>query len=785
MFKVNPSKKEFKTLQEFIKKWSSLTLPSKELLYDYKKFCKNLLYYDQELVVQTIDLLKKNITLWAEKNSIIYKNKVDYISKEVLVNKKFWYVDSIEKEFRNMSTSGSTSGKPFTYLAWKPFFEFIESNNHYDMILDEFGIRKNADVLFFFPSSYTKNKFITVTKDDVNFVQHHGLARKTQVHYVNNETYNKNPEELFDFLFGYLQRNKIDVFFAPGPNINSLCHFMRKLKFKGKIASLLSNSNEMLLQADVDFLLNGKYVDNICDHMRCWDGGATFFTCKESTYHLCDNLSWSEEIDGKLITTDYFSLPSPFIKYWNGDLCKIFDKYRRCECGRLFRNFEFVESRPFSLKGLSIEKYKKEIIESGISSLKQVKCSVAQIEVVTDDDLTLDEKEKIKKILDKFNVKFTVEKEVRSIEYALSDKEICGSSVAECVVDASDVTGETYSWKMISGCDKESNDNNFSCEPNKLVDGSPCVFFGSKTNVPCDHLPLTNTDNKIIFSVFNQEELQSKPVPKPKIRKLPQINKLKKIKTKNKIVFSFLKTGCCFFKHCVFDSAGPEGNQWHEEVISSQPSEENSCDTSVLPPNCNGGPTESGIVWNTWSPDPCPEECTGNCDYFCFEFNTPTLQGNTCSNSNGCGCPTLSPIESQCAPGTAFQVSCVVPQANGLNFVTASNYGFYQGSGTPNDPLVVNLGMGMNGPPDSPFTTSTMTFVNNGSGTLNFNYFDNIDPPDISSGYVSVDGINLGVVQNSFNSGTFPVTAGQEIFISFSGGGFSSLDVSMYVAPIT
>jgi hypothetical protein len=82
----------------------------------------------------------------------------------------------------------------------------------------------------------------------------------------------------------------------------------------------------------------------------------------------------------------------------------------------------------------------------------------------------------------------------------------------------------------------------------------------------------------------------------------------------------------------------------------------------VLPPNCNGGPTESGIVWNTWSPDPCPSQCTGNCAYFCFESNTPVLQSNTCSA--GCGCPTLSPIESQCAPGTAFQVSCVesVPQ---------------------------------------------------------------------------------------------------------------------------
>jgi hypothetical protein len=643
MFKVNPIKKELKTLKEFITKWSSSPLPSKELLYDYKKFCKNLLYYDQKIVIQVIDLLKKNITLWAEDNSIIYKNKVDYISKEALVNKKFWYVNSIEKEFRNMSTSGSTSGKPFLYLAWKPFFEFIESNNHYDMILDEFGTRKNADVLFFFPSSYTKNKFITVTKDDVNFVQHHGLARKTRVHYVNNETYNRNPEEFFDFLFGYLQRNKIDVFFAPGPNINSLCYFMRKLKFKGKIASLLSNSNEMLLQTDVDFLLNGKYINNICDHMRCWDGGATFFTCKEKTYHLCDNLSWSEEIDGKLITTDYFSLPSPFIKYWNGDLCKIFDKYQRCACGRLFRNFEFVESRPFSLKGLSIEKYKKEIIESGISSLKQVKCSVAQIEVVTDDDLTLNEKEKIKKILDKFNVKFTVEKEVRSIEYALSDKEICGSSVAECVVDLSDQTGKTYSWKMISGCDKESNDNDFSCEPNKLVDGSPCVFFGSKTNVPCDHLPLTNADNKIIFSVFNQEELQSKPVPK--------IRKLKK--TKNKIVFSLDKTmGCCKTYTC-FDHDPVTGDPQVGYVLTRLSKTNEDCSTGdstcCQPEEQNFGiPTCLGAEYKIWYPpealEPCeclpetcraiyeavvwdPRRCGGQFDNVQWVLQTPCPQG--------------------------------------------------------------------------------------------------------------------------------------------------------------
>jgi len=101
---------------------------------------------------------------------------------------------------------------------------------------------------------------------------------------------------------------------------------------------------------------------------------------------------------------------------------------------------------------------------------------------------------------------------------------------------------------------------------------------------------------------------------------------------------------------------------------------------------------------------------------------------------------------------------------------------------------MVTLGVGMSGPDDTPFTTSTVTFLPNASGTLHFSYSDNPYPPDISSGYMSVDGINLGYVGVPFsnNSGTWAVTGySGEIFLSFSGGGRSSLSASMYLVPIT
>jgi hypothetical protein len=188
-----------------------------------------------------------------------------------------------------------------------------------------------------------------------------------------------------------------------------LCNYIKKYKVKHKIANLLSNTNERFLPNDAYFLINNNYFDHVCDHMRCWDGGASFFTCKEKNYHLMDNLSWCEEVDTKLVSTDYFALSSPFIRYWNGDYCKIDNVYQRCDCGRLYRDFEFLENRPFSLKGMCLKDIKDSIKEMNIQGITQARCSVNSIDIISNKELLEEEKSMIRNITDRFTFNFLVE----------------------------------------------------------------------------------------------------------------------------------------------------------------------------------------------------------------------------------------------------------------------------------------------------------------------------------------------------------------------------------------
>lgn len=397
-------------VKDFILKWSKHKDPNKAILYDYKNICKNILYEDEELLIETTRLLKKNIEDWAVAFSESYKNKKDIVSKEDLLDQHKWHVHFIKAESQPMATNGSTTGFSFPYLRWEPFLYFIEADNHYDLILEEFKVCENPNILYFFNNNqYDSSKYITVKNDSKNFMEHHGRSRVANVHYVNFERYKNNQQSFFEYLLFYVLENKIDLIFAPGPSVNSMCYFMRKIyKKPQKICKLLSNSNEKILAKDINFLLDG-YLDHICDHMRCWDGGATFFTCVHKNYHLLDNLSWCESIDGKLISTDYFSLPSPFVRYWNGDFCRIDNKYQRCECGRLFRDFEFLENRPFSLKGKCILEIKKTLDNLNIKGIKQVRCSVDSIDIISTNPLKDTQKEILQgKYGFKFN--FIVEK---------------------------------------------------------------------------------------------------------------------------------------------------------------------------------------------------------------------------------------------------------------------------------------------------------------------------------------------------------------------------------------
>ena len=87
-------------IKQFIQKWKNFTDPSTQIPYDYKPICKDLLLHDEELVVETIDILKRNISSWAENYSEAYKNKKDlpFLGKNDLIDKNKWYVKSLENE---------------------------------------------------------------------------------------------------------------------------------------------------------------------------------------------------------------------------------------------------------------------------------------------------------------------------------------------------------------------------------------------------------------------------------------------------------------------------------------------------------------------------------------------------------------------------------------------------------------------------------------------------------------------------------------------------------------
>lgn len=395
----------------FVVKWRSFGAPSLEMVDDYLVFCRELLFLDEWAVCAVTSILRRNMEMWALEMSPVYMRSKLFYTKDDFDDRLRWYVGEVGDMSIDTQTSGSTTGYQFMYRRMRDSFERIEWDNHYDMILDEFGIGSDPNVLYFFSHHYKKSEGGVVFSDPAPqpYLNSHGRSRASIVHYANFDMYKSEPSSFFRNLFNYVSEHPIDVLFSAGPQTSSMCHHARKMGFSGLVASLLSQTNEKLLREDAEFMLGNGHCLNICDHMRCWDGGASFFTCREGRCHLMDNLSWCEDVDGRLVSTDFFNFASPFVRYWNGDVCQIGDKYSRCGCGRLYREFEFLENRPFSVGGVNLFELKSKMMDLGIQGVKQARCHSDSINVVSRRPLSEGEKIKIQSLEPKLKFVFSVE----------------------------------------------------------------------------------------------------------------------------------------------------------------------------------------------------------------------------------------------------------------------------------------------------------------------------------------------------------------------------------------
>lgn len=194
---------------------------------------------------------------------------------------------------------------------------------------------------------------------------------------------------------------------SSGPVINRIAEYIKKHDFKKHFCYLLSHTSEFPILRDFEFLKSNGNISYNCDHMRCWDGGASFFTCKNGTYHLNDNFAWViEGPDNKMISTDYFNLASPFINYWNGDLCEIDSEYRKCSCGRYYRPFKMLQNRPFALKGTTkLTAIKEQISQLSFKrDLIQVQFENLRVSIVSSRKLEDNEKDKLQNILKEYEI---------------------------------------------------------------------------------------------------------------------------------------------------------------------------------------------------------------------------------------------------------------------------------------------------------------------------------------------------------------------------------------------
>lgn len=318
--------------------------------------CDNLLRTNPEAITDVKNKLYDGISEYAKNYSAIYAKQYQFYTRNELNNKDLWISTYIPKDrVTTQNTSGSTTGEPFSYYNDRKNFVNVQRNAEFDLILKEYDLfEKPLKILNLFKHPYNPKPtdFFLETHNHSNHPFHCYMGKETNTFFVNWDEYIENSEKWHNQFLEFLSHHYFDIVLCSGPVINILTRHIKKNNFVHKFAYLLSHTTEFPRIGDFEYLKNNGNTDYYCDHMRCWDGGASFFTCKFGTYHLNDNLSWVHQgPDKKMISTDYFNIVAPFVNYWNGDLCEIKDEYQLCACGRWYRPFKMLQNRPFALKG--------------------------------------------------------------------------------------------------------------------------------------------------------------------------------------------------------------------------------------------------------------------------------------------------------------------------------------------------------------------------------------------------------------------------------------------------
>jgi len=324
---------------------------SARYLLDYLRYADDLQYGSEADLRTAVAVLRDHMEAYASLCSPVYGKGYGILDKGHLRDKSSWYVPY--QQGQQNRTSGTTSD-PFEYLIWGPALLPLEQEHHYRAVLREHRIPDcGTRVLHVLPGhmgrDYRREGILRLSTNGTGPMWGHGAYDPRVVHVLYPGDCYQDPDAYIDAVLEYALGQ--DVLCAGGEFLHMLAAAVRRRGITERYVGLVSNTTGMALTEDLRSLVSSGFAGAWCDHMRCWDGGATFLTCGSGRYHVLDHLCWVESDDGRLISTDFFNLASPFVRYWNGDHALVGSEYSRCDCGRLYRDFQFQHTRAFVAKG--------------------------------------------------------------------------------------------------------------------------------------------------------------------------------------------------------------------------------------------------------------------------------------------------------------------------------------------------------------------------------------------------------------------------------------------------
>ncbi len=314
------------------------TLPTPLRLLEYLDWA-DMVPYDLSLLIETRETFTPLIVEHARANGMTVPT---LMSRDNLPSG--WETVCSEPSFGN-TTSGTTDGQPFTYRIWTAAWRKIENHHHYQAINAEFGLDEVRHVAHLRTGAALGDDRLFRQFRTKNAVLNHGCPDAIVHLRVTGSDFVSDHTGYVDRTIDYLESRPMDVIVVQGSFLASLVGRLQVTGRRPRLGRLLSSTFDAVSRRDLDWLQANGCVDVWCDHMRCWDGGAGFMTCRYGLTHLTDHLADIRSMDGKLVSTDWFNLHTPFVNYWNGDWVEIGNDWSQCVCGRWRRDFRFTSPR--------------------------------------------------------------------------------------------------------------------------------------------------------------------------------------------------------------------------------------------------------------------------------------------------------------------------------------------------------------------------------------------------------------------------------------------------------